>query len=397
MQKHPAASDRSFRKTAVVCAALLSCLGWMTAGSEALAAGTAPSAETGKPSRLFLDTFQKARFPIAGTVLLQTTAGDFLKRNGSKCQAVSEFNGLGRIVCSDTRLPGNINGTVLFSYLPSNGLLSGIEIYFAGNQRAASDALFDKLSQSISDKYDSYSELFATAVDSPYLRLSQGRAADSGTWVRLSVSEPQRLDEFERFVRRDMTQIPFGDLTVGKTTIEQMREIAEQQDSISCTAASFNTDIEQEYVGTCFSFPFEAHYLLSFDPVTKVLTSAVLSPRGNATKTLVDEALKSRFNNSEQCRNLTTDAKVNPSGNIQEQDYAKRIETVDNRAGTVYAGVCRHPQVFEYGDHYIFNLKLVTDRSLEMGFAVRKRVNAEQSRRYQVREDRRKLLTDFFY
>lgn len=376
--------------------ALASCIGVLSSLSHAAAGHPAVQKSDTKPSALFTQTFQGARFPIAGITLLSTRADDLLARH-SKCQAVTEFNGLGRIVCSQAKFPGGIAGTVLFSYLPSNHLLSGIEIYFPSNERNKSDALYNKLKKAIQSNSDTYEEIFVKGVDSPYLQLSQGRATDSGTWIRLSVIQPQKLDEFERYVKADLTQIAFGDLTVGKTQTREMADILQKQNNVMCTPAQFNTDFEQEYVGACFSFPFEAHYSLSFDPITGVLTSAVLSPQGNATQTLVDEALKGRFNNAETCRNIATEAKVNPTGNINELDYSKRLQVINNRQGTVYAGTCKVPHVFQYENHYVFNLELVTDKTMELSFETRKRVNAEQSRRFQVREDRRKMLTDFFY
>lgn len=182
-------SSRTLKTGLKHCAAALalaSCLGFLSCLSHAAAGHTTVQKSDTQPSALFTKTFEGARFPIAGITLLSTRADDLLARH-SKCQAVTEFNGLGRIVCSQAKFPGGIAGTVLFSYLPSNHLLSGIEIYFPSNERNKSDALYNKLKKAIQSNSDTYEEIFVKGVDSPYLQLSQGRATDSGTWIRLSV------------------------------------------------------------------------------------------------------------------------------------------------------------------------------------------------------------------
>lgn len=112
-------SSRTLKPSLKHCAAALalaSCLDFLSSLCHAAAGHTTVQKSDTQPSALLTKTFEGARFPIAGITLLSTHADDLLARH-SKCQAVTEFNGLGRIVCSQAKFLGGIAGTVLFFLL----------------------------------------------------------------------------------------------------------------------------------------------------------------------------------------------------------------------------------------------------------------------------------------
>lgn len=137
-----------------------------------------------------------------------------------------------------------------------------------------------------------FKEIYAAnsvSYDTPMFTVSV-HEAQTGYMVSINAHFQERMLDAETYAKARLQTIEFGSLTVGVTKIDDIP----QGDALPkvCRDVTNPKDMDRrEFYGTCFDFPYEAHMQLDFNPETGILETAVLSPIGVTTGSLLEEML----------------------------------------------------------------------------------------------------------
>ncbi len=347
---------------------------------------------TAEPSDFFRGFVHEGIFRVDEVNLLQNTVSE-LANIYSDCRVLNEFDGRGRAVCGAQNRQIGDGDVVLLSYLPSNQILAGIELFFEDPAQARRH--YGEIAARLSDRFDTFREEYAEAVDSPFWRLSLGAAAHgAGKWLRVELNRFPEINDFERFASEHVTAIGFGELTLGVTKGFPKP----QKLSKDCMAADYNEEsrIRKEYLGKCFGFPFDAHIQLDYNDLTGVLERAVLSPLGGATQALVEETLRDRFGKAQFCKRISSPVTINENKTLDVRNPDRRYSGTFGRSGTVYVGTCDDPIVYEVQKQFVLRNEMITHDFLVKEYELRKKDNAGFAAKSHERESRREKLDAFF-
>lgn len=357
---------------------------------KALQDGEKAAARKSPPGRdAFERAFSLARITMEGVRLMRDTETDVRKRFGDCLESVS-FSSARVISCPR---PADFSGSgefVIFSFLPGGGEVVEMQTYFDDVGKA--NAAYERWRRTLAARFDTFAEPYAMAVDSVFWRVSLGDdAAGRGKWLRIRLNNLEEVTEAEKVAALPAQASNFGQLAFGRTSIQNLPATGPE-----CEAAVYNTGTEREYRGRCFGFPYDAHILLRFSHKSALLKQAVISPLSQATRELLDEALRARYPAFERCRRTETRINVNTSRNLDVMKVERRFKSINGRPSTLYAGSCEAPRIFEIDGQFVFDFSVIDVQEMLSDYDARKSVNAGYQHRNSEREQRLQRLGEFF-
>lgn len=321
------------------------------------------------PSLAFLSWFDPWKLKIGDVTLLQDNYAS-LKRKHPDCRRleVSQGGVTGRIACAKPSEFLAEGDAVIFHYIPVNDLLVGAVYSFSSQQRALQFASSIK-AQLKAQKIESFTEAADAdreVTDTPLFSLAV-HPSRNGYLVSVSGHFAERFEDAEVYAAARLPKIEFGNLTLGVTTAKALPELPK-----SCTEVSAEPGgLRREFYGICFGFPYEAHMQLNFNPETDILETAVLSPIGAATGSLVEDMLRKRWNMPTYCPRMTTETEL---VTIKDERQRGKVRTrrVKGRGASVYAGTCEHPVIYTLDMRYVFENRLLNKEDIATDFERRR-------------------------
>ena len=151
----------------------------------------------------------------------------------------------------------------------------------------------------------------------------------------------------------------------------------------------------REFYGTCFDFPYEAHMQLDFNPETGILETAVLSPIGVTTGSLLEEMLTKRFGFSKFCRRLQSDVSLVSIKEAPERGRI-RVTRMKGRPASLFAGTCENPIIFSTEMRYVFENRLLRKEEVDAAYERRKRAVDRSEEHSQAFDARMSKMKGFF-
>lgn len=348
------------------------------------------------PSLAFMAHFDQWKLRLGDVVFLQDNVFSLFKKHPDCRRIQSSWSDYsGRVACRNTSKFLAEGDEVIFSYANVNEVLTGATYTFKSRQRA------DQFAKRITDTLDAtgtpyFKEIYAAnsvSYDTPMFTVSV-HEAQTGYMVSINAHFQKRMLDAETYAKARLQKIEFGSLTVGVTKIDDIP----QGDALPkvCHDVTNHKDMDRrEFYGTCFDFPYEAHMQLDFNPETGILETAVLSPIGVTTGSLLEEMLTKRFGFSKFCRRLQSDVSLVSIKEAPERGRI-RVTRMKGRPASLFAGTCENPIIFSTEMRYVFENRLLRKEEVDAAYERRKRAVDRSEEHSQAFDARMSKMKGFF-
>lgn len=347
------------------------------------------------PSLSFLSFLSPYAVGVHDVTLLQDDVASLFRKH-PECRRIESFSDkgsvTGKVACSKPELFQAEGGEVIFGYAKTNELLTGVTLSFSSAMRAKSVA--QQIIKTIEKTQPTFTQHFSPVLqntDSPMLSVSLQQGL-RGYLVSVDSHHVERFKDSEVYAATKQQEIEFGQLTLGKTTFDQLPSLPK-----TCTEVSLDSnDLVREFYGVCFGFPYESHIQLEFDSITNLLRSVVLSPIGAATGSVLEEAVKSEFGLSTYCRRISSTVSAGSIKTQKPRSSKQRVTRMNSRPAWVFAGTCETPIVYTTQMRFVFENRNLNHTEIGATFERRRqKVNQEQSMQ-KAFETRKDSLEGFF-
>ena len=347
------------------------------------------------PSLSFMSFMQPYILRLTGVAFLQDNAKNLIRAHPD-CRIIpgTESAYTAKIACNRVAQFRAEGEEVIFNYALTNEVIVGAVYSFGSKRRAKQFTdMAKEILESGHEVITYQPDADTTIHDSEFFSITM-QPGRNGYMVVVDAHHQDKLADIEEYGKAKLQKIEFGDLTVGKTRVEELPH----PDLLPKVCIEVSEDREsterREYYGQCFGFPYEAHMQFDFNAVTGIMKSAVLSPIGTATGKIVDAMLSERYHLASACRKLNTDQELVPiRRDNNKRSYRGKGRSLRNTPSLVYAGTCDNPIIYTVDMRYIFENRYLNKEDIAADFERRKALvdsAADSKQEYATRVDKMK-------
>lgn len=347
------------------------------------------------PSPAFLVQYSPWRLRLGNVALLHDNVMSLFQKHPD-CRRISSTweRGTGRVACRNTRDFLAEGDEVIFTYAKQNEILTSAAFFFNSQQRAEQFA--GNVEQMLARGVPTYRQSFengSLAIDSPMFSVDVHEAS-KGFMVNIDAYFQDRITDSEIYAREKLQTIDFGDLTIGKSLLTDLPN-KEDLPKVCNEVTSTSDPNVKEYYGVCFGFPYEAHMQFNFSPATGILETAVLSPIGTATGSVVEDWLTKKYGLPQYCRRLTSDVTLYDIKDKPRRGRP-RFTRMKGRTASLFAGTCENPVIFSTEMRYIFENRYLRTEEIMHAYERRKDLATASAEHSEAFGERGKAVKGFF-